>query len=1104
MFAIHSHFSKIRSIVWISFLILSAAWLVSCQHTTQKTKTLFTKIEAEQSGIGFINEIVETPDLHYYDYMHLLNGAGVALVDLDDDGLLDVVFTANMSGSKVYRNKGDFNFEDVTRRTGIDRIDGFVTGVSIGDVNGDDKADIYITRSGWYKDGKLRQNKLLVNQGNFEFSEQAETYGLADSGHSIHATFFDYDRDGLLDLYVVNTPVDFSLVGKVYDLEDIKTNPYTLQFGSTDHLYKNNGNQTFTDVTQKAGLFNEIGFGLNAQVSDLNEDGWPDIYISNDFISPDFTFINQQDGTFREASKKLFGHVSYNSMGADIADINNDGHHDIVVVDMSPANYKRSKTTMGMTDRKRFEKMVVSNYHHQYMHNMLQLNNGDGTFSEISQLAGIDKTDWSWAPLIADFDNDGWKDIFVTNGVLKDVQDRDTDTEVKRLIEEKKKQGQLTRQDFLEFSKMLPSVPLTNYIFKNKRDLTFEQKMEEWGIVETSFTNGAAYGDLDNDGDLDLVLNNINSPATIYENEGSGGHSVTISLKGKKGNPWAIGAKVTVWTGATFQTKESVLSRGYMSSVDPRLHFGLGERQSLDSLIVEWPDGRFSKYISMSEERFVSISQEDAMPGVQNTSLPQPITPKVELFEHRERHYDDFQQQVLLPHKLSQLGPALAVADVNGDGLEDFFVGGAHQQRSAVYVQTQQGEFLITAQPDIEQDKGCEDISAAFFDVDVDGDTDLVVGAGSYEFELGHPGNKDRLYLNDGQGNFIRSEKWPQYAVVTSVVVPFDIDNDGDLDVFMGSRVVPGRYPQSPDSFMLENTPDGFVHRNGQNELLLQLGMVTDAKPLDHDQDGDMDLVVAGGWMPVTVLVNDGGELASKEEIQGSAGWWNRLIVEDVDHDGILDIVAGNLGLNYKHHASNDKPFHVFGGDFDGNGTYDMMLAKHGEGNLLPVRGKSCSSEQMPGLAQRFPTYASFAEANVFEVIGGSQQIDVQLEAQEFRSGVFYGNTAKGFDFQPFPNTMQLSPITGICAIPQGASHRLITAGNLYESEVETTRADAGFGNVIEVKGDRKMSAIDRQQLQLHLPGNIKDMALIQMANGRQGLLSAVNDGFLTLHLVGK
>ncbi len=1075
----------------------------ACQSKKKQPDTLFTTVPAQESGIDFKNIIEETENLHYYDYMHLYNGAGVATVDLDNDGLLDVVFTANLSGCKVYRNLGNLRFEDVTEQSGIGAVKGFVTGISVGDVNADGRADLYISRSGWFKEKAITRNLLFVNQGGFTFQEEAQNYGIDDEGHSIHAVFFDYDKDGLLDLYVVNTPVDFSLVGRVFDLEDIKTNPYTLTFGSTDHLYKNNGNNTFTDVTQEAGLFNEIGFGLNAQVSDLNGDGWLDIFVSNDFISPDLVFINQQNGTFTEASKKLFGHISYNSMGADIADINNDGWVDIVVADMSPANYKRSKTTMAMVDPKRFDKMVKSNYHRQYMHNMLQLNNGDGTFSEISQLAGIDKTDWSWAPLLADFDNDGYKDLFVTNGVLRDVQDRDTDIKVKQMIDAKKQQGKLSREDFLKFSQMLPSVPLSNYAFKNKGDLTFEKKIKEWGFEEKTFSTGGAYADLDNDGDLDLVVNNINNEASVYQNNAQSiGNSLTISLRGPAGNPWAIGSRVKVWLAGQAQVSEVMLSRGYMSSVDSRLHFGLGKQTHPDSIVVTWPDGKQSRHTPDGDSMFLTLSHSEAQ-----LSRPKPTEPHQSavtrvIHRHREIPYDDFSRQVLLPHKLSQLGPALAVADVNGDGLDDIFVGGAHQFESVLYTQTTGGTFQLSRQPAIEEDKAEEDISAAFFDADHDGDMDLIVGAGSYEFDYSATGNRDRLYLNDGKGNFTKANNWPDYQTVSSVVLPFDMDQDGDMDVFIGNRLTPNRYPELPSSVLLENTPAGFVITEKQNHLLDQLGMVTDAKAIDYQQDGDIDLVLAGEWMPITLLLNDGTGLQSKKEIEGTSGWWNRLAIADVDSDGKSDIIAGNLGLNYKHHATRDKPFHILGGDFDRNGRYDMMLAKHVDNSLLPVRGKSCSTEQMPTLAKKFPTYASFADADVFEVVGRKEEIAVHLQVDDFRSGVFFADKKEGFQFHPFENKGQFAPVRGIVSLSSEKETMLITAGNLYEAEVETTRADAGFGYMLSVDRHRKYKTINRHDFGLMLSGNIKNLINIQLSDGSRGVVSAANDGAIMVHYI--
>ncbi len=1087
----------------------------SCQKSIDslQAEKLFTTVPTSVSGVTFENRILESKKLHYYKYLYIYIGGGVAAADFNNDGLEDLFFTSNIYHNKLFLNKGNFKFEDITLNAGIKKRTGFDVGVSVADVNNDGFLDIYINRAGWYKGDERLANMLYINNGDLTFTEQAEAFGLADTNRSIASTFFDYDKDGDLDVYIANAPSGFGLSGKIIDLEKIQQSEETNTFRSSDKLYNNDGHGHFIDVSIEAGILPDLGFGLNAQVGDLNNDGWPDIYVSNDFIAPDFAYINNGDGTFSEQRNELFKHISYYSMGSDIADINNDGFSDLLVLDMSPDDYIRSKTTMSMMSIDRFQEMIDKNHHHQYMHNVMQLNNGNGTFSEIANMSGLAKTDWSWSSLIADFDLDGLNDIYITNGIYRDVVDRDTNIEINTYIDANK--PNLTEKDFYEFTQKLPQQKLTNYLFKNKGNALFENKTKDWANESPSFSNGAVYVDLDNDGDLDIVTNNLDENATILRNnarELSGNNFLQFRLKGSSKNKFGVGTIIKVhYKNDEVLTRELINARGYLSSVSNTLHFGLGKEVMVSSIEVIWPDNKRQILNEIKANQTVVLDYSDASHLASknlNSETDKLFEASTFNVKHKEVFYNDYDKQLLLPHKLSHTGPAMAKTDLNNDGLDDLYIGGAHSSPAQMLLATQDGKFRPQKVQAFIDDASFEDIDACFFDADNDGDQDLYVVSGSYEFEENSEQLQDRLYINDGHNNFERSHsKLPVIKTAGSVVRAADYDKDGDLDLFIGSRVVPGKYPYAPSSYLLINKNGSFINKTTRFALDIEkAGMITDAVWCDIDNDDDLDLIVTGEWMGIEVFVNDKGILSKAHdysELSSSKGWWNTILVEDIDGDGDKDIIAGNLGLNYKFHASKEKPFHIYTKDFDQNGSEDIVLAKYYNSKQVPVRGKSCTSQQMPFLKEKIKSYNEFANLDLEGILGENIKSSLHHKAVEFRSGIFLNEGGK-FKFQPFNIEAQRSPINCILYddFDNDGIKDLLMAGNNHQSEVETTRADAGVGVFLkggQIKG--QFEYVHNTKTGFFADKDVRQITLAKTASGHH-ILVINNDDYHQLYRV--
>ncbi|MEM7369524.1 MAG: VCBS repeat-containing protein [Bacteroidota bacterium] len=1085
---------------------------VGCQQSEPPSPTpssLFTIVLPEQSGVLFSNDIKESEQQNFLSFPYYYNGGGVAVGDINGDQLPDIYFTGNMVGDRLYLNKGDLQFEDITRKAGILKQNLWTTGVSFVDLNQDGRLDIYVCRSGMRG---FRNNLLYINQGNNKFEEQAREYGLNDNAYSVQAYFFDYDIDGDLDLYLVNHSSKF--FANQEELFSLKGKP---EADESDKLYRNDGpsgksgHLQFTEVSQEAGI-QHFGFGLSASIADWNQDGWPDIYVANDFFEPDVLYINQGDGSFRNELEQYLGHTSFSSMGSDAADVNNDGLPDIMVCDMQAADNYRKKAHMASMDIERFNRMIAEGYHYQYMQNTLQLNAGKGRFSEVAEFAGVEETDWSWGPLFFDMDNDGWKDLFISNGIRRDIQYKDILSEVAAKVSD---QQQPRSMDLIE---NFPVERLKNYTFQNQGDFPFIDQSDAWGIDFEGFSTGAAYADLDLDGDLDVILNNLDDVASVYENHTrtmTNAHYLQIELQGSEDNIAGIGAKIEVKTDQGSQYSEIQRSRGFQSSVEAILHIGLGQETKIQEMIVQWPNGNMTRMKDISADQRLLISQENAQKSTDEQqeapTLIKETSPSPIAFHHTETVYDDFATEILLPHKYSQLGPALATADVNGDGTDDIYIGGAKDQAGALFLQNQDASFSQISVSTWRKDRSFEDMDAAFLDADGDGDKDLYVVSGSNEWEEGAPEYADRLYLNDGTGNFTRNKTaLPDIHVSGACVRPVDYDQDGDMDLFVGARMIPGKYPLPASSYMLQNQGGNFTDISPQvSPELRTLGMVSDAHWTDHDKDGDQDLWVVGEWMPITVFENQEGNLhrINIPSLGKTQGWWYSLEAEDMDQDGDMDFIAGNIGLNYKYEASEAEPFQVYAHDFDDNGSLDIVLGYFNQGQLFPLRGRQCSSEQMPYLKEKFPQYASFAKSTLSEVYGSDNLSEaLHYEAYQF-SSVYIENRGEGeFVVHSLPSQAQFSSVNDIVVMDmnQDGKKDLLLAGNMYQSEAETARNDAGLGLALLGNGTGDFLPLNPMESGFYAPGDVKHLSTLKRASGEDMIVVGNNSGLIQTFILNR
>ncbi|MFC7358605.1 VCBS repeat-containing protein [Jejudonia soesokkakensis] len=1054
---------------------------------TDSASTLFTKITSSTSGITFKNDIVESYEFNFLNYPNIYSGAGVAVGDIDNDGLEDIYLVSNQFSNKLYKNKGSFEFEDITTTSKTGETDGYDTSANMLDINSDGWLDIYVCKAASLGNDEKRRNKLFINQKDGTFKEEAALWGLDDPGFSTQVYQLDYDKDGDLDLYIVNFRYDFKNNSRISGEIQAQIEEIT-----SDQLYRNDGTR-FTKVTGEAGLYNKA-WGLGAAIGDYNNDGWEDIYVANDYLEPDFMYINQQDGTFKNTINSSLKHISFNSMGVDYADINNDLLPDIINVDMLAENYARSKENMASMSTANFNAMVDIGYHHAYMANMLHINNGNGTFKETSQLSGVVKTDWSWAPLLADFDNDGLKDIFITNGVVKDHTNQDFRNNIKTLNKSGKS---ISLEDVLA---MFPSEKLNNYIYKNEGDLNFSKKIEEWGLDDPSFSNGAAYADLDNDGDLDLIVNNANDEAAIYRNNVNNNY-LQIKIQGQKNNPLGIGARVYVEDANNIQLQELYTARGYESSVTPILNFGLGQNPTIKNVYVQWPDGKTTTITNPKANQRLTIDYSQAtnerlaLPTVTNKKKNTDVASLGLDYRQQENEFNDYDLQLLIPQKQSTKGTGIVKADVNGDGLEDFFVGNAAGAPAAMYFQKADGTFSKQNESLWKAEAKYEDANALFFDADGDGDQDLYVVSAGYEIGENNPLLQDRLYINNN-GSFSKSNALPKMLISGKSIAAGDYDGDGDLDLFVGGNVIPAKYPVAPQSFLLKNDNGTFKDATPSNQDLNEIGMISDALFTDYDSDGDLDLMVVGEWMAPTLFKNTNGsfEKATTTGLENTEGWWFAVQEGDFDGDGDTDYMLGNIGKNNKFQPKEDKPLYIYGKDFDDNGSFDVAMSKINNGKLVPVRGKECSSEQNPFLLDKIKTYKEFASLDMNDIYGEDKLNDAYKRTVHMFETAYVENLGNGtFKVKKLSNVAQLGPTLSFVARDFNSDGHLdiMGIGAIYDAEVETIRYDSNFGYVL--LGDGKGNFEHAKEFDPNINSDAKDITPITI-NGKQNYMVVSNN----------
>ncbi len=1106
----------------IALLLILPFLITDCSKDPEPSVTtntenlpLFSLLSPLESGIDFSNIIEEDATTNIVDYNYHYNGGGVAVGDINNDGLPDIFFAGNNVKNRLYINKGNFKFEDISAKSGI-QSNHWSTGVTMVDINNDGYLDIYVCNSGPYQDKHFRTNQLFINNGNLTFSDKAAEYGIANTGYSTQASFFDHDKDGDLDLFVLNHSLR-GFKGHLAWLRHVEKMPLEEKYEHCGNLYKNNGNNTFSDISQSAGVLYPT-FGLGLITSDLNHDGWIDIYIANDYFVPDYMYLNKQDGSFIEDVNNRTSHISFYSMGVDAADFNNDGLVDLGVVDMTPKDHIRNKVLMASMNVDDFRVFTEKyKFQKQYMFNALQVNNGFGFFNEISLSAGVAKTDWSWASLFADFDNDGLKDYLVTNGFRRDIRNNDWHKDLADVFSTASKEN--IRQEVFEHLLKAESNPVTNYIFKNNGAYQFEDKSQEWGFTDPSFSNGAAYADLDLDGDLDLIINNIDKEAFVFRNNTdkvNNNNFIRFKILDKRGRKPVYNAKVSIFYGDKMQYVELITVRGYQSSVEDIIHFGLNNTTKIDSVKIDWLNGTQSIITDLKINQTHTLSLKNI--ATKPIKPPSYKTPFFDLttrliktpFYHKENDFDDFAKEILLPHRQSMLGPFIAVGDVNGDQFEDFFVGGAKDQAGQLYLQDgPSGTFYISPSQPSSNDKGYEDMGTLLFDADGDKDLDLYIASGGGgEFSKTPALLQDRLYINDGNGNFKKDSKaLPKMPISSGRVKNFDFDGDGDMDLFVAGRTMPGKYPSPVDSYLLRNDNGKFTDVTDQlAPQLRKLGMVTDAVWTDFDKDGLIDLFVVGEWMPVTCFKNDGKkftDITDQVGLGGKSGWWSSIIAADIDNDGDQDFIAGNIGNNNKFHPTEEKPLYVYCNDFDDNGSLDIVLSKEYKGNKVPVRGKECSTAQMPFISEKFPTYQSFAESSLSDIYGDDKiQEALHYSVNYFYSAYIENKGAEGFEFHKLPIEAQFAPINDIIAkdFNNDGNIDLVIAGNYYQTEVETPQYDAGKGLLLKGNGDGTFeTSVQIKNSGLILAFDAKDLGMISIQNQLPAILVANNNNTLQL-----
>lgn len=1073
---------------------------------------MFIKMDENITNIKFKNLLPENTNMHGMAYEYYYNGGGVALADLDNDGLPELFFTGNRVHNKLYKNLGNFRFEDITDEAGVTDSPSWTTGVSLVDINYDGILDIYISRSGML-DTKMRLNVFFVStaveNGIPRYVEMAEKLGLADTGYSTQSLFFDYDRDGDLDMFLINHNVE------VKSYSDVKSTKSRRDPFVGDRLYRNDGLK-FRDVSEQAGIIgNEMGYGLGISAGDLNNDGWPDIYITNDYAEHDYLYFNNGDGTFTESVKKSTGHISNSAMGSDIADYNNDGWLDIVVMDMITEDNYGIKTSMSNIGPERFDFTVNSGLHYQYMVNTLQLNMGNGLFSEAANLGGVTSTNWSWSPLFADYDNDGFKDLFVSNGIKRDFINYDFIYYKMQRLNAAEKGGEQHLNDVVnELIRQTPQRKVSNYIFKNNGDLTFSNRSSEWGLEAISFSNGATYGDLDNDGDLDIVVNNIDDFPFIYQNTipSEANNYLKIEFDGSVKNRDGIGARIEIMHREQKQIQEQYLTRGYQSAVNKIMHFGLGQDSIVDQLKITWPDGKMQQLADVKTNQVIRLGYENAAFQSKISDDKRHIVfgeyKKIPNFKHQENIYNDYVREGLLPYKLSQLGPGLAVGDVDGDGVEDFYVGGAKGYAGGLFIQQSDGTFMQSSESLFVSEKDFEDINASFFDVDNDGDLDLYVVSGGSEFTSGDQLLRDRLYLNQGSGNFLKAtDHLPDIKSSNSCAMPCDFDHDGDIDLFVGGRLIPGKYPFPASSFLLENHQGKFTNITEEKAKgFSNIGMVTDAIWADYNNDGWEDLVVVGEWMPLTFFTNlEGSQFKMDKNAtqENTTGWWYSIAKADFDKDGDMDFVAGNLGLNSRYKCSVEEPLKVFADDFDNSGTMDIIFGYYNQGKLFPYKSRNGSVKQMPFLKSKFKDFHSFGLATLPEVYGEDKlENALHYSAKTFATSYIENLGNSEFKISYLDNMAQLSSVKAIIVedFDLDGNFDLLLAGNSIYTEVETPRIDGSYGLLMKGDGKGSFSSIHPSESNFYLTGDIPDMSIIKIGSeANMNIIAALNDGRLKM-----